>query len=620
MNGKKKKKKKEGAQKYPGASQSPPAASESNFPDNNPYNFIPFGPPVRLRPAPPSHKRLQGLSGTITLHLTNETPMLVAQRVNPEDETPPKLENFKIGHKLALPGTALKGMLRSVLEAVTNACFAIFDGERLDYRMATQNALRLKAGRITKMPAHGQDGEIEEMDRAWVAMNGAPNQVKAKIKGTSQDITLARVLAGTRSGQEVWVKGRAITEYINSRGIPIRAPSGSFNLVTAVSPTRAAGFSRAIYKITAGSINNKKRDRFFVFKNPAPTYTFGNAEVEDYNKVLAGQLEEKKKRGGFVITEDQPLAVGALVYFLVEGHCAVRLSRVEIPRTRYNKSRADLLPQMFHKCTDPNNLCAACQLFGFVADVHSARGRVSVSDAEWLSGPGELDQFFPLKVLGEPHPTSYNFYLIDPTNPEQVRNYDGHPVTDTRGRINEQVTGEVQLRGRKLYFHHPRKDWAAYRCPDPQQFRKVINEVKPLKSNNTFKFRVNFRNLSEIELGLLLYCLVLEDNLRHKLGLARAVGFGTVKITCQSLQLYQDGDRYSSLETTPQDATTDLQTYIDAFKAAVATSNDEAKPFDELSNIQKLKKVLDPSQVPANPDYPGFQWYVHNRNVSLKPL
>ena len=102
----------------------------SRFPANNPYNFIPFGAPLRLRGGAPSHRRLDGLSGTITLHLTNETPLLVARRVNPASQSPPKLENFKIGGRLFLPGSALKGMLRSVLEAVANACFVIFDGER----------------------------------------------------------------------------------------------------------------------------------------------------------------------------------------------------------------------------------------------------------------------------------------------------------------------------------------------------------------------------------------------------------------------------------------------------------------------------------------------------------
>lgn len=625
MNGERtKKKKKSGSHRNPPGDRSG-GTGMNDFPKNNPYNFIPFGPPVRFGSTSPSHKRLQGFSGTITLHLTNDTPMLVAHRVNPEDETPPKLENFKIDGKPVLPGTALKGMLRSVLEAVTNACFVIFDGERLDYRMAPHNALKLRAGRITRMPAHGQDGEIEEMDRAWIAMDGYPPDVNSIISGGPSIISLKTTASGDISGNEVWVQLQRVFRERWIRRQMRRV--GPFLLVVDMSRRPTRGFRRARLKITKESIDVKKRERVFVYKAPPPTYPFGKAEVDDYNTVLAGQLEEQQKRGGFDLTEDQKLAVGALVYFLMEGRRAVRLSRVEIPRTRYDKSQADLLPQMYHKCTDPNNLCTACQLFGFVADVHSARGRITVSDAQWLSGPGEHDTFFPLKVLGEPHPTSYNFYLIDPTNPDQVRNYDGQSISDYRGRIDDRDTGAVQLRGRKFYFHHPVKDWQNYHCVHHEKFLTVRNDVKPLGPGNTFAYQVHFRNLSEIELGLLLYCLVLEDNLRHKLGLARAVGFGTVKITCQSLQLYKDGDRYNSLAAAPRDVTADLQTYINAFKAAVAQSNAENKPFDELLNIQKLNIILDPSQAPPNPSYPTddhgqptFEWYRDNKDKSLKPL
>ncbi|OPX19077.1 MAG: CRISPR-associated RAMP family protein [Desulfobacca sp. 4484_104] len=374
-----------------------------------------------------------------------------------------------------------------------------------------------------------------------------------------------------------------------------------------------------LYKITAQSINNKKRDRVFVYKNPAPQYSFSAAEVEDYNTVLTGQLEEHLKRGGFALTEGNKLTVGALVYFLVENGRAVRLSRVEIPRIRYNYSRTDRLPQAYHKCSDPEHLCAACQLFGFVADTHGARGRIIVTDARWLSGSGEHHQFFPLKVLGEPHPTSYNFYLIDPHNHNQVRNYDGLPITDNRGQLG-QPAGDVQLRGRKFYFHHPCQDWAAYRCADPDQFRRVLNKVKPLAPGNSFQFQVQFRNLSDAELGLLLYCLILEENLRHKLGLARALGFGTVKIECQSLMVTRNGDRYTLLDAPSEDETSKIQQYINTFKTAAAGSNTEGVSFDDLKNVKKLKKILDPSQAPANPDYPGFTWYRDHKNKTLQKL
>jgi len=590
----------------------------SNFPDNNPYNFIPLGEePVRITAEPPSHRLLQGLSGTIILKLTNETPLLVAQRVNPPEEIPPKLECFKVDGKPVLPGTSLKGMVRSVLEALTNACWVVFDQEALDYRLPGQEALQLKPGRVVRMPGDGQPGQVELMDKAWVAMQGKPNTVKVWHGGKWQSVTLATVSSDYHSGQEVWVKHIRVNKYRNSQRRVINA---TFNLVTHISQKPQSGYSRAILKITRQSIDNKKRERAFVFlSSPRPQlFEFGDEDVAEYNKILAGQMAEWEKRQDFDLEEKDPLNVGHLVYFLPQETQARHLSRVEIPRRPYNQSRGALLPKIYHRCTDPANLCAACQLFGFVAGINSARGRISITDAIWQNGPGELEDFFPLMVLGKPHPTSCNFYLIDPSDSSQVRNYDGLRV-ERRGRL-EHPEGKVQLRGRKFYYHHPSKGWAAYKCPNPEEHRKHLSEVRPLKPGNSFKFWVHFRNLSKAELGLLLYSLVLEDNLRHKLGLGKPLGFGTVKVECLSLKVSRDGERYTTLETSDQEETGNLSLYVGAFHQAVEKLLE--KKFDDLENVQKLKKILDPRQAPRNPSYPpdGFRWYRDHKHVALKPL
>ncbi|MBW1992278.1 MAG: TIGR03986 family CRISPR-associated RAMP protein [Deltaproteobacteria bacterium] len=600
-------------------------------PANNPYNFITFGPPVKFPQGPPSHRRYHGLSGTIELELTNETPMLVAQRVNPPEEIPPRLENFKINGQPAIPGTSLKGMVRSVLEALTNSCFVIFNGEPLDYRLATQDALNLRPGRVTRLPTENQPGQVEEMERAWIAMPGKPAALKIRHKGREKTITLASAPTGARSGQTVWIKGLDAEAYFSptrqARGRPpwIKPATGKFPVVTDISLSPKKGYLEGVFKITGQSIDNKKRERVFAPKNPPVTFEFSLEEMENYNRILQGQLAEHDKRGDFELTETEPLQVGSLIYFKPQGNRATLLSRVEIPRTTYRHSRADRLPSAYHKCTNPENLCTACRLFGFIADLYGACGRISFTDATWQNGPGELEDFFPLRVLGEPHPTSCNFYLLDPGNPSQVRNYDGLKITDGRGRT-EGPAGQVRLRGRKFYHHHKPKPWPDYRCPDPQKFRRVINEVRPLKPGNAFTFRVHFRNLSETELGLLLYGLLLEEPWRHKLGLAKSLGLGTVKITCRSLKVSPGGQRYHSYGAQVPDRTMEISRYLGAMKEAVKAAT--GQDFHQLINVDKLGKILDPARAPAAPGYPfdptgreeGFAWYARNKNRALPEL
>lgn len=594
-------------------------------PANNPYNFIPFGPPIKFSSGPPSHRRLQGLSGTITLELTNETPLLVAQRVNPPEEIPPRLENFKINGEPALPGTSLKGMVRSVLEALTNACFAVFDGEPLDYRMAAQDALKLRPGRVTRLPTENQPGLVEEMERGWVAMPGKPASLKVKHQGQEKLITLASAPKTAKSGQKVWLHGLNAEAYFShtrqARGKNpwIKPVQGAFPMITAISLTPKSGYLEGVFKITGQSIDNKKRERVFALRKNTQPLEFNLEEMQTYNRILKGQKAEHDKRGGFDLTETEPLQVGSLIYFKPAGNQATQLSRVEIPRTRYQKSRADRLPPAYHQCTDPDHLCAACQLFGFIADLQGVRGRLSFTDAEWQSGPGELEDYFPLQVLGEPHPTSCNFYLLDPQKPSQVRNYDGLKITDGRGKT-EGPAGEVQLRGRKFYHHHPPKSWQAYRCSDPQKFQRLLNEVKPLEPGNVFTFRVHFRNLSDAELGLLLYGLLLEEPLRHKLGLAKPLGFGTVKISCRSLTGSREGQRYVSYEAGAEDKTAKIPAYVQTMQKSLQEA--VGQDFHELKNVKKLRQMLAPGQAPARPGYPaeGFAWYARNKNVALPEL
>ncbi len=87
-----------------------------------PYRFIPFNEKVYIpdwlnddRP-PIDWPYKEGISGTISLKIKTITPLFIgAEKVEGDN----KKETFKINGKAAIPGTSLKGMTRSVLEAIT---------------------------------------------------------------------------------------------------------------------------------------------------------------------------------------------------------------------------------------------------------------------------------------------------------------------------------------------------------------------------------------------------------------------------------------------------------------------------------------------------------------------
>lgn len=98
-----------------------------------PYNFVPFSPGEPSTSSPPGHDDYSGRSGVLKCTLTALTPLLVkGSGTGTGDERMPymPLENDKFTP--IIPGTSLKGMVRSVFEALTNSCVGLAaDGKRL---------------------------------------------------------------------------------------------------------------------------------------------------------------------------------------------------------------------------------------------------------------------------------------------------------------------------------------------------------------------------------------------------------------------------------------------------------------------------------------------------------
>lgn len=114
----------------------------------NPFNFVPLGPgPTRAPWSDTSkHHRLQddSYSGYLTLKLTALTPIVIPSRKSRDVEQSlcgcsescrrqrKNKTTFKRFHSSnglpAIPGTSIKGIVRTVFEALTNSCMALFAG------------------------------------------------------------------------------------------------------------------------------------------------------------------------------------------------------------------------------------------------------------------------------------------------------------------------------------------------------------------------------------------------------------------------------------------------------------------------------------------------------------
>lgn len=98
-------------------------------PEEKPYDFVPL-PEKVIRQEPAGHHRFKRglLSGTITGELIALTPIHVASgnvELTRNDRVPLVKAHFRTRGKIAIPGSSLKGAIRSIVEAITPSCIRV---------------------------------------------------------------------------------------------------------------------------------------------------------------------------------------------------------------------------------------------------------------------------------------------------------------------------------------------------------------------------------------------------------------------------------------------------------------------------------------------------------------
>lgn len=163
-----------------------------------------------------------------------------------------------------------------------------------------------------------------------------------------------------------------------------------------------------------------------------------------------------------------------------------------------------VLPSGYRHCTSPDKLCPACRLFGFLKGGQAFGGLVTLGDA--LAVPGFSTRTLTLDVEMSPKPRHTAFYRKPGT--------------------------AAEAQGWKFYVHHPRDDsrpdYGVKTRTQRDGYNKTVDAAVP---NASFIFDVAYRNLTEEELGLLVFSLILEADLRHKVGMGKPLGLGSARIT-----------------------------------------------------------------------------------------
>ncbi len=196
-------------------------------------------------------------------------------------------------------------------------------------------------------------------------------------------------------------------------------------------------------------------------------------------------------------------------------------------------------------------LTPAEEILGFVEHAPAAgrhrglAGRVRFS-LTTCDTPGD-DLLLPpvmLKVLGSPKPPSPALYF-------KPRGRSGGGYIE-KSKLNP---ADHEPHGRKVYAHHPRAHGARMTPAPYEPWRSRSDErnwlkaaVRPIRPGTVFHFHVDFDGLDDAELGLLLYALRPAPKFCHKLGMAKPIGLGSVRIDIRRVVIVDRPARYDATD------------------------------------------------------------------------
>ncbi|RKZ90015.1 MAG: TIGR03986 family CRISPR-associated RAMP protein [Candidatus Parabeggiatoa sp. nov. 1] len=629
-------------------------------------------------------------SGWIQVELTTATPLLLpdaAQALTHQDDHNIYPVRVDANGAPYLPPTSLKGMLRTAYETVTNSRLSIF--EKHDNRLAYRRDARSGIEMVPAVVEKGTAGlELRLLpNHTTIEPNGAPQngQMYAawlpRYQKFSKDTPRYPDGKLPQHGDTVWVKFQHEQH---------QRPYFSLLRVTDIMPRSQdqeqggpAGYQAGIVCITGRNIKNKHDERVFLLSPNDPKLELTRSLIknwetliDNYQTIHADDLKKREKEGQkpdaylgsepgktawsrHIYTKNAvQLKEGSLCYARIANQNVLGMYPVMITRDLFNETPKNLLPLSLHPPTSYEELSPVDRVFGWVhKDGKGAwKGQLRIEPAECELGKEAIEDLgadgIPLAILGEPKPQQNGFYV--------AHNRQGEPLPDGRDKAAGYSDKTQGLRGRKIYPHHahlarlhdywlkPREDrtqkqtvsqgkryYQEYRRPTltddngkektrDNQNRSILGWIKP---ETTFRFKVQIRNLSSVELGALLWLLHQDKNCYHRLGSSKPLGFGSVHLQIQEMELRQGRDwaefyqNFLGTDTPCLRHVNEAQPHIEAYKQAVAEAY--GKSFEQVSFIKAFRVALRgfanalPMHYPRldekpSPNGESFKWFVQN--------
>ncbi len=541
-------------QTYGDNSARPNFGRQDIFTATAPYNFVPLNEKIVTHKKPDSFDKYHDNTNTgyIDLEIEAKTPIYTRDAKQKDEQE--NSDFYKQAGRYRIPGSSLRGMTRTMVEMISWSKFGDINNSYLYYRSFADMANSIRDEYLKKMISLDSKGKsLYQMSSGLVYKEGLHYSIipeEKKFKQIKKSVSKKYPNYPRYYGYLLLNNN----EYLVVPGEKFKPKNEDDQNDWIVYADKRS--TDKAFKISDEDIWSYKNDK--------------NRKSTDITKLDKGEF-----RPCFYVKWKD-----------TKGRDKISFGHTPLFRISYEKSIGEHIMQK-----NDDGIDIAESIFGNETDFMT---RVFFEDA-FLSknyyDKVKTEKKTP-KILSGPKPTSFQLYLEqDGVN---NKNYLKH------------YNSETQIRGNKLYWHQNGGSWEEIDRDNIKKHQTQYTKIKPINSGAKFQGRIRFENLSNVELGALLFAIDLPKGLAHKIGMAKPLGLGSIRIV-STLCLSNRVNRYKNLFA-EWDGISDESGRIEQFKQEFEKYikmeiGEQENSLWDTNRLKELRKMLDFEHAVKNIEY-----------------
>lgn len=525
-------------------------------------------------------------------------------------------------HIPVIPGSELRGVIRSIYETLTDSCLSSLNGDTI---LSKRIPEPFRPGLVRK---NGEQFELYEAKRLEYVM--------------SDNSVLTYRDRGIFEGQKKYFdKSKIFRRDGNTSCILIENCMDRNHKVTDLAGYLLKG-EKGPSRRNNGTWEELKKyaGLFYIEKNEDSTVPVKVSVISDddfkrlWNVINVYQKTKKDMYEPYRIAlrkfvkgkgeEYFPVYYSAVKDSFDNNTSIIYLSPACITKEVYKHTLAELAGD-FVPCSG-KDICPACALFGRVDEKgkESTTSRVRFFDAFVEKEKDRVEDYYcnngkpiTLEVLGSPRQSNTEFYLERPEN-AKFWTYDYYVDNNSKIHIKDY---RAKIRGRKFYWNW---DWSKeFKFPNVA----ISNQNKTVRVLNrgiTFGADLYFDKISEKELQRLIWILNRGGdpncNITYKIGQGKPLGLGSIecKVLWYKKRILEFDPKTSTLTYTDKKYNPTLMKFDnDEQLGFTLDENVKNSFFEGFGNHSHAITIAYPYLEYQNP-HPlkdGFKWYGKNRKI-----